>query len=118
VMFIGVDIIDVSRFQHQNLNKIHFLNLCFTSAEQQYCLSKSNPAQHFAARFAGKEAVIKALSGMNLYLERNKIEILNHESGRPYLVFHTENPEILILKSDISLSHSDTSSIAFVILYS
>lgn len=117
-IFTGIDIESIVRFTSPNLMRETFLNLCFTSAEQQYCLSKSNPAQHFAARFAGKEAVIKALSGMNLYLERNKIEILNHENGRPYLVFHTENPEILKLKSDISLSHSDTSAIAFVILYS
>ena len=115
---IGIDIVDTKRFNQPSTTTQSFFNLCFTSAEQQYCLSKSNPAQHFAARFAGKEAVIKALSGLNLYLERNKIEILNHENGRPYLVFHTENTEILILKSDISLSHSDTSAIAFVILYS
>ena len=115
---IGVDIIEFSRFHRPIFNRKSFLNLCFTPAEQQYCLSKSNPAQHFAARFAGKEAGIKALSGLNLYLERNKIEILNHENGRPYLTFHTDNPEILTLKSDISLSHSDTSAIAFDILYS
>lgn len=118
MIFVGVDIESITRFKDNKTRVKSFQNLCFTSAEQQYCLSKSNPAQHFAARFAGKEAVIKALSGMNLYLERNKIEILNHENGRPYLVFHTENPEILKLKSDISLSHSDTSAIAFVILYS
>ena len=117
-MFVGVDVAKIQRFQKLSLSKKSFLNLCFTPAEQQYCLSKSNPAQHFAARFAGKEAVIKALSGMNLYLERNKIEILNQENGRPYLTFHTDNERILQLKSDISLSHSDTSAIAFVILYS
>ena len=117
-MFVGVDIAEIQRFQKPVLSQKGFLNLCFTPSEQQYCLSKSNSAQHFAARFAGKEAVIKALSGMDLYLERNKIEILNQENGRPYLIFHTNNEKILQLKSDISLSHSDTSAIAFVILYS
>lgn len=117
-LYTGVDIIDISRFVSSVLSSTRFLNLCFTTAEQQYCLSKSNPAQHFAARFAGKEAVIKALSGMDLYLERNKIEILNQENGRPYLTLHTNNEKILQLKSDISLSHSDTSAIAFAILYS
>ena len=117
-IYTGVDIESIIRFISPNLLRQTFLNLCFTPAEQQYCLSKSNPAQHFAARFAGKEAVIKALSGMGFYLERNKIEILNQENGRPYLVLHTDNEKILQLKSDISLSHSDTSAIAFVILYS
>ena len=117
-IYTGVDIESIIRFISPNLLRQTFLNLCFTLAEQQYCLSKSNPAQHFAARFAGKEAVIKALSGMGFYLERNKIEILNQENGRPYLALHTDNEKILQLKSDISLSHSDTSAIAFVILYS
>ena len=117
-IFTGVDIESIVRFTSPDFLRQTFLNLCFTPAEQHYCLSKYNPAQHFAARFAGKEAVIKALSGMNLYLERNKIEILNQGNGRPYLVLHTDNVKILQLKSDISLSHSDTSSIAFVILYS
>lgn len=115
---IGIDLVDIGRFTLSSTTTQTFLTLCFTPAEQQYCLSKSNPAQHFAARFAGKEAVIKALSGMALYLERNKIEILNQENGRPYLILHTDNKKILQLKSDISLSHSDTSAIAFVILYS
>jgi len=113
----GVDIVAISRFDAQLLSKQAFLNLCFTPMEQQYCLSKANPAQHFAARFAAKEAVIKAFSGLDLYLERNKIEICNKEDGRPYLRFYTDNENILRLKTDISLSHSETSSIAFVIIY-
>lgn len=117
-IFVGTDIESIVRFSQPIARRESFCTLCFTHAEQQYCLSKSNPAQHFAVRFAGKEAVIKALSGMNLYLERNKIEILNQENGRPYITFHTDNEKILQLKSDISLSHSDTSAIAFVILFS
>lgn len=117
LLFTGIDIVDISRFNDFHLQKQTFLNLCFTDAEQKYCLAKQNPAQHFAARFAGKEAVIKALSGLGLYLERNKIEILNNENERPYLVFHTDNADIINLKTDISLSHSDTSAIAFAILY-
>lgn len=116
--YIGIDLVDIGRFRLSSTTTQTFFDLCFTPSEQHYCLSKSNPAQHFAARFAGKEAVIKALSGMNLYLERNKIEILNQENGRPYLTLHTNNEKILQLKSDISLSHSDTSAIAFVIFYS
>lgn len=117
LFFTGVDIVDISRFDSDQLKKQSFLNLCFTYDEQRYCLSKPNPAQHFAVRFAAKEAVIKALSGMDLFLEPNKIEVLNKENGRPYLIFYTDNEKILSFKSDISLSHSETSAIAFVILY-
>jgi len=113
----GVDIETISRFNESKITSRTFLNLCFTPLEQQYCLSKAKPAQHFAARFAAKEAVIKALSGLDLYLERNKIEITNNIIGRPYITFITDNSRILQLKSDLSLSHSETSAIAFVIIY-
>ena len=117
-MFLtGVDIVTISRFADPALQKQPFLNRCFTPAEQTYCLSKTDPPPHFAVRFAAKEAVIKALSGLNLYLERNMIEITNNKIGRPYITFRCDNPCILQLKSDISLSHSETAAIAFVILW-
>jgi len=117
-MFLtGVDIVTISRFNDPALQKQTFLDLCFTPLEQQYCLSKTDPAPHFAARFAAKEAVIKALSGLDLYLERNKIKITNNKISRPYITFISDNPRILQLKSDISLSHSETDAIAFVILW-
>ena len=115
--YIGVDIVTISRFNDPSLQKQTFLNLCFTPSEQTYCFSKTDPAPHFAARFAGKEAVIKALSGLDLYLERNKIQITTNMIGRPYITLLTDNLRILQLKSDISLSHSETDAIAFVILY-
>lgn len=115
--YIGVDIVTISRFNDPALQKQTFLDLCFTPAEQTYCLSKTDPAPHFAARFAAKEAVIKAISGLDLYLERNKIQITTNMIGRPYITFLTDNPRILQLKSDISLSHSETDAIAFVILW-
>ena len=116
-IFTGVDIVTISRFRTPTTQKQSFLNLCFTPHEQVYCFSKADPAPHFAARFAAKEAVIKALSGLDLYLERNKIEVFNNEIGRPHLILHTDNNKILSLKSDLSISHSETSAIAFVILY-
>ncbi|MDO9523820.1 MAG: holo-ACP synthase [Methanocorpusculum sp.] len=117
-MFLsGVDIVTISRFNDPSLQKQTFLNLCFTPAEQTYCLSKTDPSPHFAARFAAKEAVIKALSGLDLTLPYNKIEVRNQHNSRPYLKFYTDNEDILSLKSDISLSHSETSAIAVVIIY-
>lgn len=112
----GVDIVEISRFSIQLLSNQTFLNLCFTPLEQTYCLSKANPAQHFAARFAAKEAVIKALSGFSLYLEHKKIEIGNNTDGRPYVIFLTDDPLFNTVTVDISLSHSDASAIAFVII--
>jgi holo-[acyl-carrier protein] synthase len=55
-----------------------FVQRVFTEAERRYCLSRANPAQHFAARFAGKEAVGKAL-GIGVHFTWHEIEI----AGRP-----------------------------------
>lgn len=51
--------------------------------ELKYCLSKTNPYPHLAARFAGKEAVIKLISGFGGKISPNEIEILNDNSGAP-----------------------------------
>ena len=58
---IGTDIVDVKRFESLK-NKHPFLQKVFTAEERRYCQDKKNAAQHFAVRFAAKEAVWKALS--------------------------------------------------------
>ena len=61
--------------------------------------------------------MIKALSGFGLSLEYNNIEITNDETGRPMVTYLTRNPEFQNLQTDISLSHSDSSAVAFAIVY-
>jgi holo-[acyl-carrier protein] synthase len=114
---IGVDNVAISRFGANLLFHSTFLNRCFTSKEQEYCLSKTDPSPHFAARFAAKEAVIKALSGFDLILEHNKIEITNDARGRPSVHYLTDEPSYSHLHTDVSLSHSETSAIAVVVVY-
>ena len=60
MLSVGVDLIEIERI-HRALERPGFRGRCFTEAEQAYCDSRPNPAQHYAARFAGKEAVGKAL---------------------------------------------------------
>ena len=79
---VGVDIVSINRFEEDVLLSQSFLDRCFTSTEQRYCFSQSRPSQHFAVRVAGKEAVLKALSGFNLRLDFNRIEITNEMSGK------------------------------------
>lgn len=117
IIKVGVDNVTISRFDKILLSNSTFLNRCFTSKEQAYCFSKTDPSPHFAVRFAAKEAVIKALSGFDLFLEHNKIEIANDTKGRPYLKYLTKEPMYFNLNTDISLSHSETSAIAFVIIF-
>lgn len=60
-MKIGLDVIEIERVARTLGRYEAFRERCFTEAERAYCESRPNPAQHYAARFAGKEAVGKAL---------------------------------------------------------
>lgn len=118
---IGTDIIEISRIKksiEDTDNK--FIERIYTNKEIEYCESrKSQKYQHYAVRFAGKEAVFKAISSMlknKFEVDWKDIEILNDSSGRPY---------VNILKSkisdkiniDISLSHCKEYAVANVIAY-
>ena len=76
-MRIGVDLIEIPRIEHA-LARDGFRERVFTDAERAYCDSRPNPAQHYAARFAGKEAIGKAL-GCGVRFTWREIEI----AGRP-----------------------------------
>jgi holo-[acyl-carrier protein] synthase len=77
-MRIGIDLIEIERVRRALERHPGFRARCFTEAEREYCESRPNPAQHYAARFAGKEAVGKAL-GIGVHFTWREIEI----RGRP-----------------------------------
>jgi holo-[acyl-carrier protein] synthase len=77
-MRIGVDLIEIERVRAALERYPGFRARCFTEAERAYCDSRPNPPQHYAARFAGKEAVGKAL-GIGVRFTWREIEIV----GRP-----------------------------------
>jgi holo-[acyl-carrier protein] synthase len=77
-MRIGIDLIEIPRIARALEHYPGFRERCFTEAEREYCDSKANPPQHYAARFAGKEAVGKAL-GSGVFFTWREIEI----TGRP-----------------------------------
>ena len=79
--------------------------------ELKYCLSKTNPYPHLAARFAGKEAVIKLISGFGGKISPNEIEILNNADGVPGVLLNKEGLDRFSIV--ISLSHSKDRAIAF-----
>jgi phosphopantetheine--protein transferase-like protein len=60
-MTVGVDLIEIERVRRALDRYPRFRERCFTEAERAYCESRANPAQSYAGRFAGKEAVGKAL---------------------------------------------------------
>jgi holo-[acyl-carrier protein] synthase len=79
-MTVGVDLIEIERIRRSLARYPSFRERCFTEAEQAYCDSRPNPAQHYAARFAGKEAVGKAIGfGVARAFAWRDVEIV----GRP-----------------------------------
>jgi holo-[acyl-carrier protein] synthase len=79
-MKVGLDVIEIGRVARALERYAAFRERCFTDAERAYCDSRPNPAQHYAARFAGKEAVGKALGfGVARAFAWKDVEI----AGRP-----------------------------------
>lgn len=119
----GIDIIEVSRIQDsiENLGD-KFLNKIFTPLEIEYCMSKKQMKyQHFAARFAAKEAIFKAMSNLledKYEITWTDVEILNNEIGKP--VVHFINKAYHSIEQiDISLSHLKDYAVAnCIIVYS
>jgi holo-[acyl-carrier protein] synthase len=111
---IGADIETISRFRKADAGS-SFLNKIFTGAEINYCFSCAEPARHLAARFAGKEAIIKALSGLNRSGAAYKdIEITNDSNGMPSV--RILKPGFDDLEIKLSLSHDRQEAIAFAVV--
>ena len=115
---IGVDIETIERFEGEAMARNRsFLNKIYTEAEIEYSFSKKSPSQHLAARYAAKEAVIKACSSIGIQIVNYKeIEILNNEQGVPLV--RTYNEKINALDIKVSLSHCTDKAIAFVLISS
>lgn len=114
----GTDIIEIDRIKSAIKNERYdFINRIYTKTEIEYCESKNeNKYEHYAARFAGKEAVFKAVSQLlnNKYeINWKNIEILNTEDLKPVVNFI--NFEIIEIKNiDISISHCREYAVAMV----
>ena len=106
-MRIGIDLIEIGRVRRALERYPGFRSRCFTDAEREYCDSRPNPAQHYAARFAGKEAVGKAL-GSGVYFTWREIEIRGrpkpgvHLSGRTKAFAERIGADTI----DLSMTHS------------
>jgi holo-[acyl-carrier protein] synthase len=116
---IGTDIIEIERI-HDSIEKYGdiFLRKLFTGHEISYCSSKAFPTQHYAARFAAKEALSKAIAtGWSGEFEWKNVEVVNSPAGKPDFVFYGHTAEVLKGHSVfLSMSHSDKTVIAFVVI--
>ena len=115
----GTDIIEINRIKklvddasYSALNKI------YTKSEQVYCESKKlMKYQHYAVRFAAKEAIFKAISNRlnnKFEISWNDVEILNDDNGRPEVIFLRNKVEG-IKNVEISLSHCKEYAVATVV---
>jgi holo-[acyl-carrier protein] synthase len=118
---IGSDIIRVDRIKRALSRTPGFETSIFSPAEIDYCRSKAFPEQHFAARYAAKEAFMKALgTGWAGGIRFQDIQIIRAENGKPSLEIlePTRNliPECGKMKCWVTLSHERTVAFASVII--
>lgn len=86
----GIDLVPIDRIQRMlDDHADRFLERCFTQAERDYCLSRAHPADHLAARFAAKEAILKALgTGWSAGIAWTDAEVITLPTGAPSVALH------------------------------
>lgn len=118
---VGIDLIEVKRLSMKINKDSGFKELIFSKNEIEYCESKTNKFQHYAARFAAKEAFFKALgTGWMDGTSFNEVEITNDPSGKPTLTLLNATQKKLIplgvIKILVSLTHLGEMASAVVII--
>ncbi len=122
ILGIGTDLAEVGRIR-QSIAQFgdRFLRRIYTEGERAYSSSKANAAERFAARFAAKEAGMKAIgTGWRGGVTWKDFEVVNQRSGRPELVLRGVAREIAerlgVKRVSISLTHTAEMAFAIVIL--
>lgn len=118
---IGIDIIEVGRIRKLLEKGERFKKRIYTNLEQEYCDGKKNAALSYAARFAAKEAFLKALgTGLSGGVSFKEIELVNDEKGKPELNLYGKARAMVLKKGGsawhVSLSHLEDLAAAVVIL--
>jgi holo-[acyl-carrier protein] synthase len=122
VFGIGIDVVEIGRIA--DLIRSHgqrFLDRVYQPGEIDYCQSMRDPAPHFAARFAAKEAISKAFgTGFAQHVNWRDIEVRRKASGEPFVVLHSGAADLAkrlnIETVLVSLSHSQAYAVANALL--
>ena len=118
VLGLGVDIVEIARFASaMERGGQRFLDRLFLPSEQAYCSPQREPARCYAARFAAKEAIAKALgTGIGAQLGWRDMEICRRENGAPHVVLHGTGAETAktlgVSEVFLSMSHSEHYAVA------
>jgi holo-[acyl-carrier protein] synthase len=118
---VGVDLVDVAAFRARLEGREALLGEVFGEAELTYCRSQARPWTHLAARFAAKEAALKALgTGLAGAMRWQDVEVTRDAAGTPGLVFHGAVAEVLaqagLRAGSVSLSHTQDHAVGVVLL--
>jgi len=116
IVGVGVDVMEIDRFAESLARRPRLAERCFTPAEAAYCAGKPFPPQHFAARFAAKEAVGKALGrGMTRWRE---VEVVRGR-GAPTVALHGHYRDwadrLGVTRIHLSITHSRGVAVAVAI---
>lgn len=117
VTSLGIDIIEIDRIRRALERWPRMATRLFTERERAYCDGRGDPAQHYAARFAAKEATAKALGR---WLRWQDVEVARDPSGRPRILVHGEAAALAKVSEGnqllVSLSHSRDYAVASVLV--
>ncbi len=116
IVGVGLDVMEIDRFATALARRPRLAERCFTEAEAAYCAGKPFPPQHFAARFAAKEAVGKALGiGMTRWRE---VEVVRGR-GAPTIALHGRYADrarqLGVDRIHVSLTHGRDSAMAVAV---
>ena len=116
IVGIGIDIVSVQRIKRaiEDDNGERFLKRIYSEKEINYCKRKKNPYPSFAARFAGKEAFVKASSSILKNINYRDIEILNNQNNAPFVNINNKNFDNDLYLCYISLSYTEDYGCAVV----
>jgi len=118
-LMVGVDLVEVGRIRDAASRfGDRFLKRIFTRRELEYCMGRRDPYPHLAARWAAKEAFVKALgTGFARGIKWKDVELLPG-GDRPYLVLGGRASELLgERRAEVSISHTDSYAVAVVLIF-
>lgn len=123
ILGTGIDIVEVERIGKALEGSSSMVNRVFTEGEREYCEQRKNRNQHFAGRFAAKEAALKALgTGWNEGIRWQDVEITADAKGKPELSFHRRAEEIFrqmgASSAHVTITHAEAYAVAMVVLQS
>ncbi len=121
IIGIGIDLVMIERIHKARTSHSGFLERVFTESEREYCSKQKFPSQHYAARFAAKEALLKAVgTGWSAGVKWTDMEVLHGEGGGPVVNISGRVKDLMDLKGVrqilLSYSHDGDYAVAQVVL--